>query len=231
MRNSLLVSAILFCALVALGAWVCDTLIQLTLPGDPCYGLFLGITVAVFSVVFLLSMGYLGVLVMRVVEDRWVPGFPRHGIAHAVGCATLFFTSMSPFVVLHGPKASTSYGERVAVIEALQQSVAAQKAVEQFWRAHERFPINISEARVRERPDTLATVIQSITLGDGGVITLSLATHRYPSVDKKTLVLIPTTNAGSVDWDCRGGNLPDHVRPAECRRESACKVLSASRPY
>jgi hypothetical protein len=171
-------------------------------------------------------MAYLGVLTMRVVEGRWVWGFPHNLIAHAIGCATLTFTAMSPFIVLHGPKSSVSYGERVAVIEALEHAQSAQKAVERFWLTHQHFPGDIVEAGIRAKPDSAATAVELFTVTHDGALTLTLASPRYSNLDAKTLVMRPTRNGERFDWDCRGGDLPDHVRPMQCRRESACRVLA-----
>lgn len=226
MRNSLPLSAALFGALVAAGAWTCDTLIQLTLPGDPCHDIFMWVTVAIFSVVFLLCMAYLGVLTIRVVEGRWVRGFRSSGFTHAVGCATLFFTAISPLIVLKGPKSSTTYGERVAVIEALEHVAAAKKAIESYWRENRHYPADLREAGVPRKPDSLSTAVGSMVSTQDGAITLTFDAPRYPNLHGRTLVVRPSHDDGGFRWDCRGGDIPDHTRPAQCRSESSCRVFS-----
>jgi hypothetical protein len=226
MPNSLPLSAALFSVIVAAGAWTCDTLIQLTLPGDPCHDVFMWVTVAIFSVVFLLGMAYLGVLTIRVVEGRWLRGFRNTSVWHAVGCATLFFTAISPLVVLKGPKSSTTYGERVAVIEALEHVAAAKKAIESYWRERRHYPAELQDAGVRPRPDSLSTAVGSIVSTQDGAITLTFDAPRYPNLHGKTLVVRPSQDDGGFRWDCRGGDIPDHTRPAQCRNESSCRVFS-----
>jgi hypothetical protein len=226
MPNSLPLSAALFSVLVAAGAWTCDTLIQLTLPGDPCHDVFMWVTVAIFSVVFLLGMAYLGVLTIRVVEGRWLRGFRNTSFWHAVGCATLFFTAISPLIVLKGPKSSTTYGERVAVIEALEHVAAAKKAIESYWRERRHYPVALQDAGVRQKPDSLSTAVGSIVATQDGAITLTFDAPRYPNLHGKTLVVRPNQDDGEFRWDCRGGDIPDHTRPAQCRNESSCRVFS-----
>lgn len=225
MRNSLSLAAAVFCTFIASGALVSDSLIQHTLPGDPCYSLFLWATVAMFTAVFAVSMLYLGVLVVRVVKARWIRLFPNNGIAHATGCAALMFTAMSPIIVLHGPRSSVSYGERVAVIEALEHALAAEKIIERFWRTHGHFPGDIGEAGLPERPASSSSALGRFNVTNDGALTLTFASRRYASLDGRTLVIRPTTHDGSLQWECRGGDLPDHVRPAQCRRESACRIF------
>jgi hypothetical protein len=226
MRNSLPLNAALFSVLVGAGAWLCDTLIQLTLPGDPCHDIFMWVTVAIFTAVFLTSMAYLGVLTIRVVEGRWVRGFPNSGAAHVIGCATLFFTAMSPLIVLKGPKSSTTYGERVAVTEALQHAAAAERRLEDYWRTNGHFPATLQDAGVKEKPDSMSTTVGSLVSTQDGAITITFDAPRYPNLHTHTLVIRPSRDGENFRWDCRGGDIPDHTRPEQCRSESACKVMS-----
>jgi hypothetical protein len=226
MRNSLPFNALLFSVLVGAGAWLCDTLIQLTLPGDPCHDMFMWVTVAIFTVVFLTSLAYLGVLTIRVVEGRWVRGFPNSGTGHVIGCATLFFTAMSPLIVLKGPKSSTSYGERVAVTEALEHAAAAERAMEAYWRANGQYPVTLQDAGVKEKPISMSTTVGSMVSTQDGAITITFDAPRYPNLHGHTLVVRPSRSGETFRWDCRGGDIPDHTRPERCRSGSACKLMS-----
>jgi hypothetical protein len=225
MRNAYPLNALIFGTLVGAGAWLCDTLIQLTMPGDPCQPLFMWVTVAIFSVVFLISIAYLGVLTIRVIESRWLPRFPNTGMAHVIGCAALFFTAMSPLIVLRGPKSSTTYGERVAVIEALEHLAVAENAVEQYFREQKHFPSALQEVGVKQKPDSTSTTVGSLVSTQDGAITLTFDAPRYPNLHGKTLVARPLMDDGRFSWDCRGGDIPDHTRPVQCRNETACRVL------
>lgn len=224
MSRSLFLNAVLFAVLVGTGAWLCDTLIQLTLPGDPCHDIFMWVTVAIFTVVFLVSMVYLGVLTIRVVEGRWVGGFPNIGAAHVVGCATLFFTAMSPLIVLKGPKSSTTYGERVAVTEALEHAAAAERAVEAYWRSNGHFPVTLQDAGVSARPASMSTTVGNMVATQDGAITITFDAPRYPNLHTRSLVVRPSIDGEDFRWDCRGGDIPDHTRPAQCRSTSACAI-------
>jgi hypothetical protein len=226
MSKSTILNALLFAILVGAGAWVCDTLIQLTLPGDPCHDIFMWVTVTIFTVVFLASMAYLGVLTIRVVEGRWVRGFPNTGWGHVIGCATLFFTAMSPLIVLKGPKSSTTYGERVAVIEALEHAAAAERAVENYWLSKGSFPVSLQDAGVGERPASMSTTVGRMVATQDGAITITFDAPRYPNLHDRSLVVRPSIDGDSFRWDCRGGDIPDHTRPAQCRSTSACRVMS-----
>ena len=143
---------------------------------------------------------------------------------HTFGCATLCFSALSPFIVLNGPHSGVAYGERVAVIEGLGQSVATRMAVESFWAAHQRFPANAAEAGWNETVASVSTAAKEITVGHRGEITIRFESARYQDLDGHSLVLTPDIRPDGFTWDCRGGSVPDIVRPAICRRQVVCDL-------
>jgi type IV pilus assembly protein PilA len=213
-----------FTGLVIGGARLSDTLIHYTIPDDPCRVPLMTLTVIYLGTILLLSLAYLGALVMAIVDYNWRAWLHGRTWMHTFGCATLCFSALSPFIVLHGRHSGVAYGERVAVIEGIGQSIAAQTAIEAYWAAHQRFPANAAEAGWNERVGSPSTAARRIAIAPKGRVTIHFHAARYADLDGRTLVLTPAVTIGGLRWDCRGGSLPDLVRPVMCRRSVVCDL-------
>lgn len=215
---------LLFAALMVGGAWGADALIGITLPGDACFDMLTVATVALLVVCLILGMLYLGVVVIAAIAEAWPAWIRGRGWMHAIGAATLCFSGLTPVIVLHGPTSGPAYGGRVAVVEGLGRSSTLQQAVEEYWRQHRQFPLNLEDLRLPPAPQTEAVAVAGIELGQRGVITIRFASasRRFAPLDDTSLVLTPTPAGAELTWDCRGGDLPDAMRPAACRQTGVC---------
>lgn len=219
-----LLNFLLFVALMLGSAWGADTLIGITLPGDACHDMLTVLTVALLVLFLVLGLIYLGIVVVAAIQGRWPRWIAGRGWLHAVLGATLGFSALTPVIVLHGPTSGPAYGGRVAVLEGLGRTAGLQQAVADFWRQHRRFPLDRAELSLPANSGLPPVAVAGVDLDSRGVITIRFASAspRYAPLDATTLVLTPSPDGAQLRWDCRGGDLPDAMRPAGCRRSGTC---------
>ena len=62
--------------------------------------------------------------------------------------------------------------------------------------------------------------IGAAAIPSAGLITINYAASGLggtPTANSTNITLDPTANAGSMSWDCTGGDTPGKYRPANCR--------------
>lgn len=121
-------------------------------------------------------------------------------------------------LVLIALPAYLDYAARTKVAGGLYLSEPVKTAVFETQQTSGHFPTNNTEAAVSNLIST--DVVESITVSDGGVITITYINEElgYADEENYTLVLTPTKlSEGSVRWDCLGGSLPTRLRPGNCR--------------
>ena len=218
--------------LVAIGgAWLTDQMVGLIAPGDACEGLLLWFTVGFLCLLFFIAIAYLRIAIVAMLHERWPAWFKGHSYLHAIGAGCLAFSIATPFIFLAGPKSSLIYGERVIVAEAIARSVPLQRAIERYWRERERLPQKLEDLDTRWKRDSGPSALASIELTATGGLKLGLISRRYPRLDGHSIELQPLLRPGEVSgWDCRKGDIPSVVRPANCRTESVCGVFGYAPP-
>ena len=110
------------------------------------------------------------------------------------------------------------YTIRAQVSEGLNLAGGAKAAVSEFTMDTGRFPTDNTVAGISANPlDINGKYTTSVTVNAGVISVLYGGTDAHALLATNTLTLTPTTNAGSVEWDCAGvGILPKHL-PAACR--------------
>ena len=121
------------------------------------------------------------------------------------------------------------YTIRAQVSEGMNLSAAAKAAVTEFFQDRGIFPNNNIDAGLSAANTISGNYVASVTVAAGtGQITMAYANtgqqEANAAINGATLILSPLTNAGSVDWNCRGGtagtnplsNNPQWL-PAACR--------------
>lgn len=206
------------------GAVLSDRLIGASLPGDACHDTLVVTTIVLLVLILLVALAYIGVVVAAALNDPWSRSLFRYGSTHALGAGAVVFSAMTPIIVLHGPESGKGYGGRVAVIEGLEGIRPLQNAVQAFWIEHQRFPASSSELQLHADATTRPVALESVGIERGGVISLHFASAspRYAPLNGTTLVLSPTPAGTRLLWDCRGGSLPDAMRPQQCRKAGVC---------
>lgn len=99
------------------------------------------------------------------------------------------------------------------VSEGIDRANVAKLAVSETVMSTNQLPA--SQAETGYISPAPSETIQSIVIGDKGVITLTFTAK----AGNGTLVFTPQLNAsGMVEWNCQSGTLPNQYRPEPCRK-------------
>jgi type IV pilus assembly protein PilA len=118
------------------------------------------------------------------------------------------------------------YTVRAKVSEGLNLAGAAKLAVSETYDSTGSLPTSNSLAGLPAAASITGNYVSAISLGANGVVTIaykSTGLGGNPPADSTNIDLVPTTHAGSVQWDCRIGvgksanQTPGKYRPANCR--------------
>ncbi len=99
------------------------------------------------------------------------------------------------------------YTIRSKVSEGLNLAGSAKLAVAETYDSSGSMPADNSAAGLSTNTDIVGTYVTSVTVS-GGTITIlyNSSLGGSPTADGKTITLVPTTNPGSMTWDCTGGD-------------------------
>ncbi|MEA3192825.1 MAG: hypothetical protein QOD26_1158 [Betaproteobacteria bacterium] len=131
--------------------------------------------------------------------------------AIAVPVVLVFFVGILAAVAI---PAYDDYGQRAKVSEVIVSGSALRTAVTEHYAETKRLPSSIQE--IKGAPTSTDSKWGIATLGENGVITLTLARQMGAASDK-TILMRPTVAGASLNWDCTGGTLPPKFRPRSCR--------------
>jgi type IV pilus assembly protein PilA len=114
------------------------------------------------------------------------------------------------------------YTIRAQVSEGLNLSSAAKVAVTEYWQDRGVFPPDATAAGLPAATEINGNYVSQIALtANTGVLTItyeaSAPQKANAAIDGDTLVFTPTTNGGSVDWDCSSTTIVDKHLPSACR--------------
>ena len=109
------------------------------------------------------------------------------------------------------------YTIRAQVSEGLNLAGGAKAAVSEFTMDTGRFPTDNTVAGISATPTDISGKYTTSVTVLAGVISVAFGGDAHALLVPGTLVMTPTTNAGSVEWACSGtAILPKHL-PAACR--------------
>ena len=117
------------------------------------------------------------------------------------------------------------YTIRAQVSEGLQLSGGAKVAVTEYYQDRGTMPSTNAQAGIAGATEIQGNYVSQVQVADG-VITVTYANNppdqtANDKINNATLLLTPdTSNPGSVDWNCTGGNILDSNNkwlPAACR--------------
>ena len=113
------------------------------------------------------------------------------------------------------------YTIRAQVSEGLNLAGGAKAAVTEYTQDRGTFPGDNSTAGLSISSEIVGKYVGGVQVGGSGVITVTYSAtaprEAHALIDTSTLTLTPTTNAGSIEWDCTSGSLADKHLPAACR--------------
>jgi type IV pilus assembly protein PilA len=112
------------------------------------------------------------------------------------------------------------YTIRAQVSEGLNLAAGAKVAVTEYFQDRGTMPTDNTLAGLAAAADIEGNYVSSVTVANG-VISVQYETSApqkaNAAIDGSILILTPTTNAGSVDWDCSSTTLADKHLPSACR--------------
>lgn len=109
--------------------------------------------------------------------------------------------------------AYADYAVRAKVAGAFAAARHPREVVEQYIVDNQAYPTSNDDVGL---PQTAAIdARQSFTIGDGGVIVMTLTDP--VQLRDQTVVFSPVIENNTLRWDCRGGTLKSLYRPPECR--------------
>lgn len=105
------------------------------------------------------------------------------------------------------------YTVRARVTEGISLATSAKTSVSEFFSTRGTLPTNNASAGLAAAASISGPEVTSVGI-NAGVITVTYANNPIAS---STLVMTPTTAAGSIQWNCTGGTLAAKYRPSSCR--------------
>ncbi|MFT4268160.1 MAG: pilin [Xenophilus sp.] len=109
------------------------------------------------------------------------------------------------------------YTKRARVAEGLTLASAAKTAVTEFYSSNGTLPASNSSAGLATNTSITGKAVNSVTVGDDGVITVAF---NATLVASGNILLTPTTGSGSVTWACTTTLSLKYV-PSECRTSAS----------
>ena len=113
------------------------------------------------------------------------------------------------------------YTVRAQVTEGISLASGAKTAVTEVYQVDGEFPATNAEAGIAAAAEITGSYVESVTIGDGGTITVEFASA---AIDGDQIVLTPTGDAGGVTWTCgptAANGVDLQYLPASCRTEIA----------
>ena len=115
--------------------------------------------------------------------------------------------------------AYSDYTSRAKVTDGLSLAAGAKTAVTENFLSNvtnRQSGLNISSGANTINGATSDNVTSVAVDATDGDITITYTTA-VDSTAARTIILEPTASNGAVSWTCTGGDMPDNLRPANCR--------------
>jgi serine/threonine protein kinase len=107
---------------------------------------------------------------------------------------------------------------RAWVSEGVIAANQAKVAVAEYYQNHGSLPSDSAAIGLKSANWASYTHVKSLSVGQGGTITVIFQNLGLSQLDGNTLVFVPQLHGGSLRWDCANqGTLPPQFRPIECR--------------
>jgi type IV pilus assembly protein PilA len=100
------------------------------------------------------------------------------------------------------------------VAEGLALGAVPKALVTDYYRSNKKWPNGNAELELEEASVITGDGVKSVKVEKNGNIVIQ---YDY-KVSNHTIFLTPTPKGDSVNWDCKGGTLPDRYRPAACQK-------------
>jgi len=112
----------------------------------------------------------------------------------------------------------TNYVVRSQVAEGINMSTAAKVAASEYFQNTGAFASSNNSAGIEAPANITGNYVSQVAIVAGGAIQITFGNLAHPDIFGAVLSMVPTSNAGSVTWDCNGNAaLPNKFVPAACR--------------
>jgi type IV pilus assembly protein PilA len=112
----------------------------------------------------------------------------------------------------------TNYVVRTQVAEGIELGSSAKIAATEYFQNNGTFATTNGSAGLEAGANITGGFVTQVQLAAGGVIQITYGNEAHPDIVGAVLSMTPTSNAGSVTWDCTGdAQLPNKYVPAACR--------------
>jgi type IV pilus assembly protein PilA len=108
------------------------------------------------------------------------------------------------------------YAIRAKAAEGINLAGATKLAVAETYSSRGTFPDNNGSAGAPLDTSITGKYVSGVKVGTGGLITITYSAGE-PKLSTKTLLLSPSTTAGSVKWKCKLGTVDTKYVPSNCR--------------
>jgi len=108
------------------------------------------------------------------------------------------------------------YAVRAKASEGINLAGASKLAVAETYSSRGTMPASNASAGVPADVSITGKYVTSVGIGTGGLITITYSAAE-PKLSGNTLLLSPTTTAGSVRWRCKSTTVSPKYLPSECR--------------
>ena len=118
--------------------------------------------------------------------------------------------------------ATPQYGNYVAraqVSEGFACAGPQKLAVAEYYQMNGSFPADNKEASA---DSCSGEFTESVSIGEEGVLTVTMGTETSGAIAGKTFSLSPAANGGSISWDCEAITIEERYLP------SLCSIASSS---
>jgi len=111
-----------------------------------------------------------------------------------------------------------TYIIRTQASEGFILASGARAAIWEFMTNKGTFPSSNESAGLPKAASLAGKYVSSLSVGDGGVVTISYEqADTNDTLKKQTLIMSPAANGGTISWACRGSIDPKYL-PTSCRK-------------
>ena len=112
----------------------------------------------------------------------------------------------------------TDYLIRTQVGEGISLSASAKVAATEYFQEKGVFATTNVSAGLATGTNIVGGYVSQVQLVAAGAIQITFGNRVHPNINGAVLTMTPTSNGGSVTWDCSGdAQLPNKYVPVSCR--------------
>jgi type IV pilus assembly protein PilA len=107
------------------------------------------------------------------------------------------------------------YTNRAKVSEGLSLAGGSKAAIAEYYSSNGTLPTSNAQAGVASSTSITGNNVKSVQVTSSGNI--SIVYSGAGDLADKTIIMVPSTDTGSIKWNCTGGTMPGKFRPSSCR--------------